>query len=158
MKCVPCLLLVSLLLAACGKDEAVKPAASAPSAATPPPPAVAKKDTPADLKKLQGELPRMDPEKARFIAVASTPPNPAPPKSPEVKGLTPQIVPPVASKSAAAAEAPTSPNTPSPAPEVKKAAPAKAKSETAKTPAQPPVEVKKAAPAPATTVKKAVAP
>lgn len=33
-------------------------------------------DTAEDLKKLQGNLPRMDPEKAKFIATPSTPPDP----------------------------------------------------------------------------------
>ena len=70
--------LCALALASCGKNEPAKPAAlSAP--VPPPPPAVAaepKKDPPEVLQKLQGQLPRLDPEKAKFIAVPSTPPDP----------------------------------------------------------------------------------
>lgn len=63
------LLLTGLLLVSCGKEEAPKPAA-APAKQEP------KKDTAADLKKLAGDLPRMDPEKAKFIAIPATPPDP----------------------------------------------------------------------------------
>jgi len=81
------LLALSLLviLASCEKTEPKKtseipqqvqpaPAADSPPKKDPP----ARIDTPDDLKKLQGKLPRMDPEKAKFIAVPSTPPDPEP--------------------------------------------------------------------------------
>ncbi|MDP1586437.1 MAG: hypothetical protein Q8M07_01725 [Prosthecobacter sp.] len=62
---------VGLLLVSCGKEE-VKPQ---PKAATAPKPVPEKKMPPVP----QGKLPVMDPEKAKFIAVPSTP------KDPEVK-------------------------------------------------------------------------
>ena len=61
--------------AAAPKDE---PPAK-PAAATAPPPAPqveTPKEGPEQLQKLQGTLPRLDPEKAKFIAVPSTPPDP----------------------------------------------------------------------------------
>jgi hypothetical protein len=68
------LCLIALLLVACGK-EAPQPESKAKAAAVAPQPAPAKKlpSTP------QGKLPQMDPAKAKFIAVPSTP------KDPEVK-------------------------------------------------------------------------
>lgn len=74
-----------VILASCEKTEPKKtsempqqvqpaPAAGSPPKKEPP----AQIDTPEELKKLQGKLPRMDPEKAKFIAVPSTPPDPKP--------------------------------------------------------------------------------
>ncbi|MBL9131192.1 MAG: hypothetical protein JNG86_08340 [Verrucomicrobiaceae bacterium] len=65
------LLLAGLLLASCGKEQSPKPAAA-------PARQEQKKDTPADLKKLAGDLPKMDPEKAKFIAAPATPADPQP--------------------------------------------------------------------------------
>ncbi len=72
------LCLIALLLVACGK-EAPQPAPKVPAATS----------TPVSLKPIvpekklplvpQGKLPQMDPEKAKFIAIPSTP------KDPEVK-------------------------------------------------------------------------
>lgn len=54
------------------------PAKPAPAAIVVPvePKPEASKETLEELKALQGKLPRMDPEKAKFIAVPSTPPDP----------------------------------------------------------------------------------
>jgi hypothetical protein len=70
-------LLISLLLVSCGKEEA-KPQ---PKAVVTPQAAPEKKTAPTVPPKPvpQGKLPVMDPEKAKFIAVPSTP------KDPEVK-------------------------------------------------------------------------
>ena len=70
-------LLVSLLFVSCGKEEA-KPQ---PEAVVTPQAAPEKKAAPTVPPKPvpQGKLPVMDPEKAKFIAVPSTP------KDPEVK-------------------------------------------------------------------------
>lgn len=63
-------LIVGLLLVSCGKEEAA-PAPKKAAVATKPAPA------PVPEKKMppvpQGKLPQMDPEKAKFIAVPSTP-------------------------------------------------------------------------------------
>ena len=69
-------LLIVLALASCGKEEA-KPepkAVTAPKAAA----ALEKKEK-TQISVPEGDLPKMDPEKAKFIAVPSTP------KDPEVK-------------------------------------------------------------------------
>lgn len=69
MKHVLPIALVSLLLASCRKEEAKPQVAPAP----------AKKVEPEKKKVLlvpQGELPKMDPEKAKFIAAPSTPKDP----------------------------------------------------------------------------------
>lgn len=68
------LCLIALLLVACGK-EASQPEPKAKASAATPKPAPEKKLPPVP----QGKLPKMDPEKAKFIAVPSTP------KDPEVK-------------------------------------------------------------------------
>jgi hypothetical protein len=75
MKCL--VLLVSLLLVSCGKEE-VKPQ---PQAVVTPQAAPEKKTAPTVPPKPipQGKLPVMDPEKAKFIAAPNTP------KDPEVK-------------------------------------------------------------------------
>jgi hypothetical protein len=85
------LLALSLLftVASCEKTEPAKASEPLPTTQTAPvadsptkkelPPAA---DTPEDLKELQGKLPRMDPEKAKFIAVPSTPPDPKPATKP----------------------------------------------------------------------------
>ncbi len=65
-------LLAGLLLVSCGKEEAK----SQPKAVVTPQPAPEKKALPPVP---QGKLPVMDPEKAKFISVPSTP------KDPEVK-------------------------------------------------------------------------
>ncbi len=62
------LCLIALLLIACGK-EAPQPEAQVKAA---PKPVPAKKLPPTP----QGKLPKMDPEKAKFIAVPSTPKDP----------------------------------------------------------------------------------
>lgn len=78
-------LALSLLfvLASCEKTEPKKtseipqPVQAAPVAdSTPKKEIPARIDTPEELNKLQGKLPRLDPEKAKFIAVPSTPPDP----------------------------------------------------------------------------------
>ena len=68
--------LSAFALASCGK-EAVKPE---PKSETAPKPAAAleKKEKP-EISVPQGDLPKMEPEKAKFIAVPSTP------KDPEIK-------------------------------------------------------------------------
>lgn len=71
------LCLIALLLIACGK-EAAQPELKK-SAASPKQPIPEKKLPPTP----QGKLPQMDPEKAKFIAVPSTP------KDPEVKKVEP---------------------------------------------------------------------
>jgi len=60
-------LIVGLLLVSCGKKE-VKPEPKAVAAK----PATEKKAPPVP----QGKLPQMDPEKAKFIAVPTTPKDP----------------------------------------------------------------------------------
>lgn len=94
------LCLCALLLVACGK-EASQPEPKAKVTAAAPKPAPVKKELPPVP---QGKLPKMDPEKAKFIAVPSTP------KDPEVKKVE---KPAVEAKSAE-----------QPATEVKKATPA----------------------------------
>ena len=99
------LCLIALLLVACGK-EAPQPEAKAKTAAA--------TSKPVPEKKLpsvpQGKLPKMDPEKAKFIAVPSTP------KDPELK----KVEKPAAETNKAAAPAATKPAEQA-APEVKKA-------------------------------------
>jgi cell division protein FtsN len=68
MKLLVSIALAGLLLASCGKKEEPKPVVAKP--------APEKKAQPTVP---QGKLPVMDPEKAKFIAVPSTP------KDPEVK-------------------------------------------------------------------------
>lgn len=90
MKTPAVTLLTSLLLVSCGKEEA-RPKA----AAEPPKPATAAPARPAPEKKApivapQGDLPRMDPEKAKFIAVPSTP------KDDEIKKAEKPVPPPAA--------------------------------------------------------------
>jgi|JI6StandDraft_1071083.scaffolds.fasta_scaffold81614_2 hypothetical protein len=69
------LALTSCEKAAAPKDE--PPSKPAAAAALPAAPKVeTPKESPEQLQKLQGTLPRMDPEKAKFIAVPSTPPDP----------------------------------------------------------------------------------
>ncbi|MBN8419300.1 MAG: hypothetical protein J0L73_10315 [Verrucomicrobia bacterium] len=68
------LCLIALFLVACGK-EVPQPEPKAKAAAATPKPAPEKKLPPVP----QGPLPKMDPQKAKFIAVPSTP------KDPEVK-------------------------------------------------------------------------
>ena len=71
------LALTSCEKAAAPKDE--PPSKPAAAAALPAAPKVeTPKESPEQLQKLQGTLPRMDPEKAKFIAVPSTPPDPKP--------------------------------------------------------------------------------
>ena len=74
-----------IILASCKKTEPpktseipqpIQPASAADSPPKKEPPAQI--DTQEDLKKLQAKLPRMAPEKAKFIAVPSTPPDPKP--------------------------------------------------------------------------------
>lgn len=102
-----CLCLLALLLVACGK-EAPQPELKAKAEKT----AAAK---PAPAKKLppvpQGKLPKMDPEKAKFIAVPSTP------KDPEVKKVEQPAI--EAKKTAPLADETKAAD--KPAPEVKKA-------------------------------------
>ncbi|MGV3661472.1 MAG: hypothetical protein ACO1TE_14885 [Prosthecobacter sp.] len=69
---------LAMLLVSCGKEES-KPAATEVKKTTVAPPPVEKKPLP---EAPQGKLPKMDPEKARFIAVPNTPPDKA---GPEVK-------------------------------------------------------------------------
>jgi hypothetical protein len=106
------LCLIALLLVACGKEEP-KPEPKAQAAAVTPKPVPAKKLLPVP----QGKLPRMDPEKAKFIAVPSTP------KDPEVK----KVEKPATETKKATAPAAAANAAEQPIPEVKKAAPAAAK-------------------------------
>lgn len=85
-------LALSLLfvLASCEKTEPKKtseiphPVQAAPVADSTPKKVIpARIDTPEELNKLQGKLPRLDPEKAKFIAVPSTPPDPKPVTTPK---------------------------------------------------------------------------
>ncbi len=106
------LCLIALLLVACDKEEP-KPEPKAQAAAVTPKPVPAKKLPPVP----QGKLPKMDPEKAKFIAVPSTP------KDPEVKKVEKSAT---ETKKAAASATVTNAAV-QPVPEVKKAAPAAAK-------------------------------
>ena len=118
-----CLCLIALLLVACGKEEP-KPEPKATGAAVTPKLVPAKKLPPVP----QGKLPKMDPEKAKFIAVPSTP------KDPEVKKVADKPTvevkkvekPATEVKKVAAPSAATNADE-QPVPEVKKAAPAAAK-------------------------------
>lgn len=107
------LCLIAVLLVACGK-EAPQPESKAKAAAAAPKPAPEKKLPPVP----QGKLPKMDPEKAKFIAVPSTP------KDPEIK-KSEKVEKPAAETKKAAAPAATKPAE-QPVPEIKKAAPATA--------------------------------
>lgn len=74
---------LAVSLATSGCDKSADPAPQAPAVPAPAPQSAnpkraAAKDTPEQLQALQGELPRMDAEKAKFIAVPSTPPDPKP--------------------------------------------------------------------------------
>ena len=133
------LCLIALLLVACGK-EAPQPEPKAKAAAATPKPAPEKKLPPVP----QGKLPKMDPEKAKFIAVPSTP------KDPEIKKIEmvaekpkteiKKVEKPATETKKVAAPAATKPAE-QPAPEIKKAAPASSST----TPAEQAVpEVKKA--------------
>lgn len=76
----------ALGLSACGKkEEAAKE--------SPPPPVKKPLEQPApeDVQKLKGELKRMDPEEAKFIAVPNTPPEVKKAVKPEAP---PQLPPP----------------------------------------------------------------
>ncbi|MHB1077969.1 MAG: hypothetical protein ACYC67_01115 [Prosthecobacter sp.] len=99
------LCLIALLLVACDK-EALQPEPKAKAAAATPKPAPEKKLPPVP----QGKLPKMDPEKAKFIAVPSTP------KDPELK----KVEKPAAETKKASAPAGTKPAEQA-VPEVKKA-------------------------------------
>ncbi len=101
------LCLIALLLVACRKEEP-QPEAKAKAAVAVPKPAPVKKELPPVP---QGKLPQMDPEKAKFIAVPSTP------KDPEVEK------PVIETKKAAVPAVETKPAE-QPALEIKKAAPA----------------------------------
>lgn len=114
--------LLGLLLTSCGKEE-TKPAETASEAkkavAAPKPPA----PKPPPPEAPQGKLPKMDPEKAKFIAVPSTPedkvaPAPAPTPAPEVKQV--DVTPKGEVKPTKEATAPSPP--PASVPEVKKPA------------------------------------
>jgi hypothetical protein len=98
----PSIAALSLLvtLVSCEKDapskasepkQPVQPAPAADSAKDKETPTAV--DTPDDLKKLQGKLPRIDPEKAKFIAVPSTPPDPKPTGKPEAAETIVKAVP-----------------------------------------------------------------
>ncbi len=102
-----CLCLFVLLLVACGKEAPQPKAAAAPKQPIP-----EKKLPPTP----QGKLPQMDPEKAKFIAVPSTPKDPEVKKVEEPSAEVKKAAPPVPAKSAAQ----------QPVLEVKKAAPAAA--------------------------------
>ncbi|MDB6006674.1 MAG: hypothetical protein JWR15_3661 [Prosthecobacter sp.] len=100
-----CLCLFVLLLVACGKEAPQPKAAAAPKHPIP-----EKKLPPTP----QGKLPQMDPEKAKFIAVPSTP------KDPQVKKVEKPLAKPATETKKAAAAKPAD----EPVIEVKKAAPA----------------------------------
>jgi hypothetical protein len=68
--------LIAFVLPSCGKEEG-KPTPK-DEAAPKPAAALEKKEKP-EISVPQGDLPKMDPEKAKFIAVPSTP------KDPEIK-------------------------------------------------------------------------
>lgn len=133
------LCLIALLLVACGRD-APRPEPKAKAAAVAPKPAPEKKLPPVP----QGKLPKMDPEKAKFIAVPSTP------KDPEVKKIDKSadklkteiktVEKPAADTKKAAAPAATKPAEQS-ATEIKKPTSASAPAKPAE---QPVTEVKKA--------------
>lgn len=76
MKSIVCIILITVL-SSCGKKDQPPPAAgkSAPEKKTAPTPVVAP----------QGKLPKMDPEKAKFIAVPSTPKDAEPKKDEKAK-------------------------------------------------------------------------
>ena len=113
----PRLCLFALLLVACGK-EVPSPATKAKVAAVAPQPVPAKPLPPTP----QGELPKMDPAKAKFIAVPSTP------EDTEVKGGEKPKGEGVKGASAASTAVEVKPAKPGAAevavPEVKRAAPA----------------------------------
>lgn len=72
MKSIACIAMTAVLLSSCGKKEEPKPAATKPASE--------KKAAPPPVVVPQGKLPKMDPEKAKFIAVPSTPKDPKPKK------------------------------------------------------------------------------
>lgn len=76
LRLFPLAALFALALSACDKPAAPVPEPAAKPANVPlTPKPEAPKETPEELKQLQGKLPRMNPEKAKFIAVPSTPPD-----------------------------------------------------------------------------------
>ena len=118
MKHLVCL--AALLLVSCGKEEpkpepkvkAVETSKPAPEKKMPPVP--------------QGKLPKMDPEKAKFIAVPSTPKDPEAKKVEKPATEVPKSGPPATEiKKAAPPAVETKPAEPA-VPEVKKAEPAAA--------------------------------
>ena len=121
-----CLCLIALLFVACGK-EAPQPEPKAKAAAATPKLVPAKKLPPVP----QGKLPKMDPEKAKFIAVPSTP------KDPEIKKVekaadkprveVKKVEKPATETNKAAAPAAAAKAAEQPVPEFKKAAPVAAK-------------------------------
>lgn len=66
------------LLASCGKEESRPPREATKAVKKAP-------DKPKELSVPQGKLPRMDPDKAKFIAAPSTPKDPPPKNSPKKK-------------------------------------------------------------------------
>lgn len=119
----PCLCLVALFLAACGKEAPQpEPKAKAEKAAA---------TKPLPEKKLppvpQGALPKMDPQKAKFIAVPSTPKDPGVKKvgsaadKPKTE-IKKEVQKPAADTAKTAPAATAKPAEP-PAAEIKKAAP-----------------------------------
>jgi PBP1b-binding outer membrane lipoprotein LpoB len=115
-----CLCLIALLLVACGK-EAPQPDQKAKAATAIPKPAPEIKLPPVP----QGKLPQMDPEKAKFIAVPSTPKDPEVEKAADKPKVEVKKVekPSTETKKAAAPAAVAKPAD-QPVHEVKKAAPA----------------------------------
>lgn len=115
-----CLCLIALLFVACGKEAPV-PEVKAKAATAAAKPAPDKKLPPVP----QGPLPKMDPQKAKFIAVPSTP------KDPEVKKVgsaadkpkaeIKKVEKPAVETTKAAAPAAAAQTAAPPAPEIKKA-------------------------------------
>ncbi|WP_395748187.1 hypothetical protein [Prosthecobacter sp.] len=133
------LCLLALLLVACGKEEPkAEPKAVSPAAEVSPKPVVPEKKLPVAP---QGELERMDPEKAKYIAIPNTPKDPEG-KKVEKPATKPNATTPEEKK--APAPAAETKKAEVPAAEVKKAAAPGAETDKA---AEPAPEVKKAAPA-----------
>lgn len=78
MKIIACIALAAVLLSSCGKKEEPTPAAAKP--------APEKKAAPTPVAVPQGKLPKMDAEKAKFIAVPSTPKDPGAKKVEKISG------------------------------------------------------------------------
>lgn len=93
MKTLRAGLLLAFLLTSCGKEEASPAEAEAKKTA-----AVANPKPPTEKKPApvapQGKLPQMEPEKAKFIAVPSTPKDKEETQVKKVEGKTPTPVPP----------------------------------------------------------------